>query len=255
MKRLLTLAALALMLAASSVSAQVQVYNNTEAFQGVGGTSTFNQAQLNGGATSGASGTLLLADDLFLDPSAAGQLIGRMDWVVVNTDPTTALSVRPRMRFWADDGAGGGPGTLISGVTFNAISFAANTRTGLFFNFAASAINIPIPANSHIWIGMLFDDPTNVVTAAQLNEMAVAITNAPTIGSSQDRYFATSTPGSNLVSNPPGTILTSPFGGAPNANFNFGIQVVPVPEPTSLALVGLAGVAGVGLRRWKKRQA
>lgn len=219
--------------AAKLTSADVIVYNNTTNFTG--------QAVTQGGATT-ANGnvTNMFADDLMLIAGAVGQSVTQFSFSVYNSDPTVDISARARVRFFATDGSGGGPGTLLAAISFNPFSFTHNQVTTLSTG-PLGALSFTLPASSTtIWAGVFFDNAGGATaTTAQLNELGQGFFNPPTVGSSQDRYFATSgggVPGAN----PAGTITN--FGGAPVANFGWQIQTAAVPEPSSLALAAFGGV-------------
>jgi PEP-CTERM motif-containing protein len=246
MKKFALLAVLACGMAASSAKAQVNIYDN---FDGA----TFNRGQINGGATDASPITFLVADDInFATGQGTGAQPNQIVFGVFNSDPTATINARPRLRFWNADGAGGGPGTLITGFSFSPITFAANAPSFFSFNPNATAGTMVLPSD-HIWAGITFDNVGATATTAQLNELGVTIVNPVTVGTSADQLWTSATPGSQLVSNPAGTINVSPYGGAPLANEGWRFQVAPVPEPTSLALVGLFGAAGIGWRRWRKK--
>ena len=140
------LAALAIVGTAGLASAQVIVYDNT--------TTSSNGSFFNGGAQNQAGNTItrLVADDLHLDPSLAGQSITQITFSVFNGD-TAAVSARPRLRFYQDNGSGA-PGTLINGFTFNPISFNPGA-SAFFFNPAAGQVgNLQVLA---------FDGPSQFV--------------------------------------------------------------------------------------------
>jgi hypothetical protein len=186
---------------------------------------------INGGADSVNQITRLIADDVFFAPGFVGQSLTQITFAVVNTDPTTAFTARPRLRFYVNDGAGGGPGTLINGFSFNPINFAPGTASAFFFNPAPGAV--VVPATGAIWAGMTFDNLGATATFAQLNELGQAFFDPPSVGSSTNNIFTTTGTGSFLASNPPGTIGPLP-GGTPNANIFYKFEVTAVPEPTSL---------------------
>jgi hypothetical protein len=233
--------ALSLLLGVSSAGAQTVVYNDTSTFGG--------QAFANSGAVaSNTAITRLVADDITFAAGFVGFSISNFVFSVANLDPTTDFSARPRVRFYQDDGAGGGPGTLINGFSFNAITFT-HSQVALF-NFNPAAGNIVIPADGRIWAGITFDNVGGTATQAQLDELGQGLYNPPTVGSSADTYFITTATGSFLANSPAGTITN--FGGNPVANFGWRFQVVP--EPSSIVL---AAFGGIGLllsaRRFKRR--
>src|SRR5438552_1330717 len=134
MKRMILLAAAVCGLNASGASAQaVPAYTDLD--PGGGGTSMLQGQAINGSAPDTTTGTKLLLDDLHL-ATGAGININRVDFAVQNTDSSSAFTARLRIRFFADDGAGGGPGTALLGVSFAPINFAANATSRFFFDFS-----------------------------------------------------------------------------------------------------------------------
>jgi hypothetical protein len=236
------------------------VYSNVDTFTG-GGFANGGTAQVGGSALAPLRATRLVADDTV---SVALAPIREVSFSVVNFD-TVAVSARPRIRYWAADGALGGPGTLLGGASFNAISFAAGSVNTFFADFdnpatPAFEILFQVPADGKVWAGLMFDNGTaaarTTATVAQLNNLGQGLFNPPTLGSSditlayQSTNPTVATPGTNgwFIPNLPGaTITISDATGAPNSNL--GVEFVAVPEPTSLGLVGLAAMAAFRRRR------
>jgi hypothetical protein len=228
-------AALAFLATVASTSAQIFAYDNTE--------TSSSGFFLNGGSAnqSGNTITRLVADDITPAAGFGGMTIDRI-YFSVHNENAAAVSARPRLRMWNADGAGGGPGTVIVGYSFSPISFAAGTSGYFYFN--PSALTVP---SGTFWMGLTFDDNTGGTgaTAAQMDNLGMALFNPPSVGTSSDLFFQTTAAGSFFSSNPAGTL--SNLNGNPPANFFFGVTVVP--EPSSLALAGLAVLATVVLRR------
>ncbi|MDQ6860040.1 MAG: hypothetical protein M3032_02645 [Verrucomicrobiota bacterium] len=220
-------------------SAQVTAYSNITTFSGFGLT--------NGGAASNGSffATTMVADDLNLIAGAAGQSVTGFRFSVANFN-STAVSARPTINFYAINGAGGGPGTLLASLTFNAISFTAGSVATFTFN---QANLFTIPANGSIWAGIFFDNSGTTATATQLNNLGQGIYNPPTVGSSADLFFQGTTAGPS-GSNPAGTF--SNFGGNPQANFGWQVNVAAltpaaVPDTGSTMLMLMLGGGGLVL--------
>ncbi len=234
--RTLTIAALAVL--ASASYAQNYAYANVTTWNG-------NQYLANGSATdqSGNIITKLVADDIELHPLTGGFQITALTFSVVNAN-AAAVSVRARVRFWEDNGAGA-PGTAIAGYTFNAFSFAANTNTLLSGNLGTG---FTIPANHKMWAGITFDNNVGATgaTQAQLNNFGMGLYNPPTVGVSGDNYWVSTNPGSNFSSNPLGAGVN---GAAGLGSFGWRFETTQaVPEPGTMAVLGL-GLAAIARRR------
>lgn len=201
-------------------------YSNLDNFSGFFGAA--------GGAAGGA--TRVLSD---LVTGTGPNLPVKVSFSVVNNN-SVSVAARPRVRFWLPDGAGGGPGSLIGGFSFNPITFGANTSNGFFFD--ASALGV-LPAT--VWVGWLYDNVGTTATNAQLNNLGQLIYDPPVIGSSADTDWLSTAAGSNFVPNPAGAIRTSPYLGAPTANYYLEIA----PTPGSLAVLGLGGLVAARRRR------
>ena len=203
-----------------------------------------------GAATSLTGGTHVIADKVTtvgnLAPLGASQTgLTKFTFSMVNGN-SVSVSCRPRIRFWAADGIGGAPGTALLGISFNPITMPANTSSGFFSDFSTFAWGGGFGAiGTNIWIGMLFDGASSSITLAQLNNMGILAYNAPGLGTSADQDFITTTPGSNFQNNPVGSQRTSPFLGAPVANYYYELA----PTPGSLAVLGLGGLVAARRRR------
>lgn len=237
---------LALGLLSTRASAQTAIaYSNTTTFTGF--------AVSNTGATLIGANTItrLIADDIFFDPAGApGRFITAFQFSVTNLN-TVAVTARPRVRFYADNGSGA-PGAVLAGFSFTPISFAANT-VQVFNASNAPTVGFVTPSpGTPIWAGITFDNNngTTGATLAQLNNLGQGTFDPPTLGSSLDRMFQTTAAGDFLVNNPVGATTNSPFAGAPLADFGWQFTVV-VPEPATIGLLGLSSIAALG---WYIRQ-
>jgi hypothetical protein len=239
--------AVALLLASAGLASaqqEVFIYDNT---------ATFLQAYFaNGGAAVQGANTIttLVADDIQPLAGYGGQSVSNIYFAVANGN-ATAVSARPRLRFYDSDGASGGPGTLLGGFTFNPISFAANTASGFYF----SPTGFPVPSSGYFWFGMTFDNNSGGSGAMTntLDNLGMPLFDPPVVGVSADGFFQTSAAGSFLASNPAGGFFF--FNGSPVANFYFAMSVSgtnaggnqpPVATPQSVT-VGKNGSAAITL--------
>src|SRR4051794_7331196 len=205
------LVAAAALIVCASLHAQTTFYSNITNFSG----SAF-AAQASGVGGSGALITPLIADDLNLIAAGAGASITRFQFTVANLN-SVATNARPIVNFYANNGAGSGPGTLVASFTFNVITF--NAATVAIFTFAPGGTLFTVPANAALWAGIMFDNGGGATaTQAQLNNLGQGIFDPPTIGSSADLFFR-STANGPTGSNPAGTFNN--FGGNPRANFGW----------------------------------
>lgn len=217
-------------------------YSNVANFTG--------QAFLNGGAVAGGAPiTKLVADDCTF-VGLAGQDVTAFTFSVANLGPAN-INARARVRFWYADGAGGGPGTYYNqpaavGFSFNAFSFAPGV-TLLTGTIGPNTFKVP---TGTLWCGLTFDNNSNTTgaTAADLNNLGQGTFDPPTVGSSADRFFQTTAPGSFFTTaNPAGTIQN--FNGNPVANFGWRFEAVP--EPGTMIALG-AGAAALLARRRRR---
>lgn len=174
-----------------------------------------------GGAATLAGNTItrLAADRLTLvgtPPHALGGFV----FSLANNN-STALSVRPRVRFYQDNGPSGMPGVIIGGYSFDVVTVPANSVQLFQTDLTAPLLTL---AGNQVWAGVTFDDNSGATgaSAIQLNQMGQAVYNPVDRGSSNDAYFLTSNPGSFNSDNPAGA--TADFGGSPAANFAWELR-------------------------------
>ena len=217
------------------------LYSNTSTFSGAG--------YAGGGATAGVNGsttTTMVADDI--STSAGGAAVTSITFSAVNFN-STAVSASVELYFYTGNPATG-PGTLLGTLTFAPLTLGAGSAQ--LFGYTSATTLFTIPTSGQFYVGETFSDfgGTTGATTTQLNGLGLALFNPPTVGSSMDSFFQSSSATSDGTNNPAGGLFT--FGGNPVANFGFAFSgTAAVPEPSSLILTGLGGglMALAGLRR------
>jgi hypothetical protein len=207
------------------------LYSNTTTFSG--------QGYAAGGATvvAGNDTTKMVADDITVAAGDGGATVNSFTFSVANFNGV-AVTAQPIVEFFNNNGAGGGPGTIIAAFAFNPISFTA----GSVGTFTFSGGSFVVPTGGTFFAGIFFDDNggTTGATAAQLNLLGQGLFNPPTVGSSQDLFFQTSGPG-GTANNPAGGFAF--FNGNPVANFGWSFSGnLATPEPGTGLLLLLAAV-------------
>jgi hypothetical protein len=219
------------------------VYDNTENFLGY--------VYPNGGATeiSGDDITALVADDI-QTVGGAGQGVNSFAFSIANLDPST-VTAQPIVSFYAGDGSGGLPGTVLAAYELGPVSVPSGE--GRFLQVTGTNL-FTIPTNGFFWAGINFDDAngTTGATAANLNNMGQLLCDPPVVGSSQDGFFISDNAG--LGPNPAGAFYASPFGGDPVGNYGWQFTVPSSAAPEfgsagQFALYGLVAITGVARRR------
>lgn len=183
----------------------------------------------NGGAALQAGNTItrLVADDLTPNPIYAGIDVVSFSFGVVNFN-SVPVTFRPRARFWYADGGGGLPGNYydqpgLIGFTFNPVTMNGGAATVFTANVTAGTFQMP---GVTFWAGVTFDNNvgTTGATAAQLDNIGVALFDPPTEGTSTDVLFQTAAAGSFFApDNPVGATLN--FSGNPVANAGWAFNV------------------------------
>lgn len=217
-----------------SVVAANALYSNVTTFSGFGTTA--------GGST--ASPTVLvtnqIADDINLP---VGGTVASYKFSVANFN-SAATTARMRVRFYDSTGAGGGPGAILSAISFSPIAIPSGVTT---FNTGPLLANqFPVPSGN-LWASIFFDNSgASGTTATALDGLGLGTFNPVDLGSSLDRHFTSPVANQPYNGSHPGTISVSPFAGNPVANYGF--ELVAIPEPTTSLLAG-AGLALLVRRR------
>ncbi|MBL7817715.1 MAG: T9SS type A sorting domain-containing protein [Saprospiraceae bacterium] len=196
------------------------------------------------GTVSGNNITGMICDNLTLAGTPPFSL-GKFSFVVANTN-TSAVTIRPRIRFYLADGPNGTPGTIIAGFSFNSISISGNNATTLSIK---PLLPLTITSNN-IWAGILYDneDGSTSATPTQLGKFGVALYNPVVVGSSTDLFFQTTSypaTGSFLENNPVGTTYT-----LPSTVANFGWELMLSSTINSIARIDASSAPAGSTVSW-----
>lgn len=200
-----------------------------------------------------STGTGLVAsldiDDITVAAGFGGANLSVFTFVAFNPSGSQVVA-RPSVYFWAANGSGGNPGTLLGSRVLNDVTFPAQNGTAI----TSPLSGVTVPANGQFWAGIVFDDHggTTGISANDLNNLGAIMFNPVTIGSSDparalfifgDDPFAVDNP---LVNTFPSDIPL-------NYGWRFTTAVATgVPEPGSLALLASAALS-LGAFGWRKR--
>ena len=201
------------------------VYSNVTTFSGQASTNGFSKKLDNNTITN------MIADSL----GTIGSLplsIGSFKLTVANLNAED-VSARVIVRFYANNGAGGGPGTFMAGYSFNPATFTNGTVT----YFISGDLPAPFAITTQgFWAGVTFDDNkgTTGITKDQLNNLGQGLFAPIDIGTSTDDFFSTDTAGSFTFNNPEGGYYD--FRAAvPALRADFGWEFVSsIPLPVTL---------------------
>lgn len=171
----------------------------------------------------GGSANRYPADDLHM---TQGGLVNGFEFIYYDPAGGTAVSFVP-VGFWANDPADGTFGPLLQ--SFNVTGLPGDGAWIISVDLTGSGLEFTAPKD--IWMGLDFkrsDSP---------GQAGWSIYDPPTIGSSHDLFLDVNTLGLYY------------FGGNPVANF--GAKIYMVPEPGTIAALGVGLVGLLGLRRRK----
>lgn len=222
--------------------------------QVIGSTTAQNQ--------SGNGITSMIMDDLQMTGVVPGGDVTEV-WFTVFNGNTSTVSVRPRIRFWFDDGSiPGAPGNFYNvpgpgAIGFSAgapIAFDGNSITRYGFGIAAGVFKLN--SNIKMWAGLTFDN-NNGTSGATLNQLVnfgqgLWDANAEVGSSDPNNAYETTAAGSFLgVNAPAGLNLDFGYDGTPLGGpaANFGWEISQVPEPATMALIGLGALGLIRRRR------
>src|SRR5262245_34085550 len=107
--------AAALALAGAAPAQAVTAYDNTATFSG------FGLVIAGAGQVGNRLVTPLAADDIAVAPGLGGQAVTALTFSTANFSGG-AVTVRPLLRFYAADGAGGLPGTYLGGLALDPVA-------------------------------------------------------------------------------------------------------------------------------------
>ena len=221
----------------------VVIYSNVTTFTGFGVT--------NGGATGTATTeliTTMVAEKIVPAAGTAATNVDSFEFSLINFN-AAAVAFRPIVNIYATNGAGGGPGSFLAGFAFNPITVAG--LTGELVSTGISPTTLFTTPAGGFWVGLIFDNNftgggATGITPNQINNVGQLTFAPPTIGTSPDLLFASNGTGLFQANNPAGVLVSSPFGGAPVANFAWQFSGTPatsfVAEPPP-SLLGGAFVA------------
>ncbi|MBS1727563.1 MAG: PEP-CTERM sorting domain-containing protein [Armatimonadetes bacterium] len=192
--------------------------------------------------------TYMDADDLDAGPASGQDVIGfTFSSANFNASDVTAS---PTVVFW--EGDSGAPGNVVAGFRFNPITLGANSAQ--LWTITSASPLFTIPSGGFLFMGVSWDDfgdqAATGATQTEIGNLGQAIFDPPTVGSSGPQFWSSDNFGNNYQDFPAGALYGNPM----TDIINFGDEIItadPVPEPASLAVIGL-GLAGLAARKRRK---
>ena len=249
MGRIFGIAAAVVLAMAGRGDAQQAVYYNMDPthFSGFGWYEDPQITLTSFNPTTNNTMTIFVADDIFITPNLPTS-IGRVQFTMFS-DNFQTVTARPRLLFYNNNRADGGPGTFIAEYILNPISINQNNVLLLDVDLGANPFNV----DGSFWAGVAFDDMNGTlgISEQELKHLGQGIFSPtpPNLGSSSDEYFHSSALNNWQINNPQGQI--DDFLGIIPANFGWAFyRFSGVPEPSTFVLVAAAG----GLGCWRLRR-
>lgn len=192
--------------------------------------------------------TNCFSDDItfssLLHPIQPGDSITEFRWSAANSN-ASATTARMKVRIWLPDGAGGGPGTYLTGIAFPPLSIPVGVS---LYSATITPGAFVVPPGLKWWVGLQFDNTgSGGTTNAQLANLGQGIFGAPSSGlpevgfSDPQSYFRGVGGNASGVNNPGGALANFGFPNGPTANFGWEF----IPEPTTIVLLAI----GAGMLR------
>jgi hypothetical protein len=198
----------------------------------------------NGDYTSGGTASQnsrIVADDISFAAGSAGAEVDHFTFTVFNGN-STAASGSAQLVFYANDGPNGGPGTVLYNIGVFPLPLGGNTSGT--YTLTSSTGFFTIPADNSIWAGIYYL-PNTTNNAFNFGQIVYGV---PTVGSSTINIFQSTAAGST-ASDPAGAFAT--INSPDKFNLGWSFSAInfpdPVPEPSSVVLLGMTGMSGLGM--------
>lgn len=226
------------------------MYRNMDSTPGTGGSANIYNYFAQGPSEGSPTTTRIAADDITFAAGSAGKSVTRIIWSVYNST-STDITARINLFFWDSDGTDGDPGTFLGNGPLSPQPLQHQAIT--YFALTIPENIFVVPTSERIWAGMSFDNGGGATASnSDIDSLGQVVAGPPDVGSSADVFYETDSGGPYAGSNNP-VGLEYDFGGAPVANFEWEFDTTTqVPEPASIAMLGLGVLAMVRRRRVKK---